>query len=379
MAAQATPPGLTVICGDDDYLVDRAGKEAFQRLTVGIDPEFGIEVIDGAALKVEAVREAVSSFIGAVRTLSLFGDRKVVWLRNVNFLGETTVGKTDGAKEQVEKLLAELAAFDRGSVAVLLTAQPVDRRRKEFKVLQKLGEVSDLKGAGDPEALAALVEKEATQLGAAFAGQAAAVLVSLTGGQTRLALEEVRKLATYAGAGCDGVDGRPRKPEAITEEMVVALVPPVGESDFFEPVEAFFSGKLDWTLASLERYFFTNKESRPVLASLSNRGRLAVQLRGLADAGLLKLSARGFPKGALAGALAQLGEIYPTDGEKSAFNLASQNEWFLGNKVAPSAMQFTLRDLMRFQGAFVEAFEGIIARPNHQHEVLRGMALQCLG
>lgn len=361
------------ICGDDDFLVDRAGKEAFAELSAGLDPEFGIEVIDGGAANVDGVANAVSAFLSGVRTLSLFGDRKAVWLRNVNFLADSVTGRAEGAKAQVAKLQEELKAVDPSAVAVLITAQPVDRRRKEFKWFQKQVAMTDLKGAGDPQELASLLLREAGDLGVRLEGAAAEALISLVGGQTRLALGELRKLATYAGAGVV------EAPEAITESLVIQLVPPVGESDFFEPVEAFFSGKLDWTLASLDRYFFTNKEARPVLASLSNRGRLTLQIRAAMDAGLLTVGPRGFKKGALAAAGSQMSAVFGGAGEKSAYNLFTQNEWYLGNKVAPAAQLFSLRDLMNFQLAFTQAFRGILDRPNDQGTVLRNMALRCLG
>jgi len=64
-------------------------------------------------------------------------------------------------------------------------------------------------------------------------------------------------------------------------------------------------------------------------------------------------------------------------GEKSSYNLFTQNPWYVG-KLAGSAPLPPLRRLIDNQREFVAAFEEIIRRPNEQEEVLRDMAVRCL-
>ena len=77
---------FTFICGDDDYLVSERGKEWFAEQTKDIADDLSKEVVDGRAGNVAEVEDAINRFTSAVQTLSLFGDRKVVWLKDVNFM-----------------------------------------------------------------------------------------------------------------------------------------------------------------------------------------------------------------------------------------------------------------------------------------------------
>lgn len=359
----------TFICGDDDYIVGREGQASFAKLSEGLMDDFSREVIDGAATNVDGVKAAVDQFLGAVRTLSMFGERKAVWLKGVNFLADNQTGKSEGAKAQVAILQAELEQIDPAAVAVLITASPVDRRRKEFKWFQKHTEMQDYKGTANEDNLRELVASEAAELGVSMEPGALVALLGLVNANTRLVLEELRKLAAHVGAGV--IDS----PPPITETLVLELVPAIGESDFFEPAEAFFSGKLGWTLDSLKRFFFANKEARPLLASLQNRGRLTLQIRALLDSG----AGRRLSKATLDAASREWARAFGGTSEKSAYNLFTQNTWYLSNKIAPGADTFNLKQLIDFQLEFTEAFRGIVDHPNDQHAVIRNLAIRCLG
>jgi DNA polymerase-3 subunit delta len=63
--------------------------------------------------------------------------------------------------------------------------------------------------------------------------------------------------------------------------------------------------------------------------------------------------------------------------EKSSYNVFTQNPWYLG-KLAGAAKLPPLRRLIDNQRAFIEAFGGIIDRPDEQEAVLRDMAVRCL-
>lgn len=193
------------------------------------------------------------------------------------------------------------------------------------------------------------------------------LLIGKVNGNTRLVVEETRKLCTFAVGGA----------EAVSEQLVNALVPNFGDADFFEATDAFFSLKLEWTLDALRRHFFTNSESRPLLGSLQGRNRLMIQLRVLLDAGAIRLGGRGISKADLEGAARTYAQHYGDIAEKSNLNVFTQNPWYLG-RLAETAIRVPLKKLVDFQLAFVDAFEGIIERPNEQEEICREMAIKCL-
>lgn len=365
MAAKA----FQFICGDDDFLVMREAKDVWAQMTEGLTDEFSMEVIEAGAQTVDEVTNAVNRFRGAVQTLSLFGDRKVVWLKAVSFLADSVTGRSEGAKAQVALLQEILEQVDAGGVGVLISACPVDRRRKETKWFLENGAATDIKGGQDEASLIGLAREEAEKQGVKLERAAAQMLVAKVNGNTRLVMEETRKLCAYVGPDSGGT---------IDEKLVTLLVPNFGEGDFFEASDAFFSLDLKWTLDALRRHFFTSNEARPLIASLQNRNRLMIQLQVLMSSGELTLGARGFDKSSFEAAAAKYARYFGDMSTKSDFNVFTQNLWYLGNKLAPTARRLSLRQLVDFQVAFTVAFQEILDRPKDQHGVMRDLAVRCL-
>ncbi len=365
----ATAKPFAFICGDDDFLVSRRGRELFAEMSAGLTDEFSREVVEAAVQNLDELQAVVGRFRAAVQTLSLFGDRKAVWLKDVNFIADSVTGRSEGAKALVADLQSLLEAVDPAAVGVLVTACPVDRRRTEFKSLQKLGEFEYLGGEGTGEALSELIAQEAKTLGVSFASGAREFLAAKVNGNTRLALEETRKLGTYLGD----------KGGVINEALIREMVPDFGEGDFFEPAEAFFSLDLAWTLDALKRYFFAGHNARPLLSSLQGRNRLMIQLRVLLDSGELRFGYGGLDKHAFESARQTYARHFGGLEDKSTFNLFTQNVWYLG-KLGEKTKSLPLKKLIDFQTAFVGAFEELLNRGAPEEEtVMRELAVRCLG
>lgn len=358
---------FTFICGSDDFVVGRLGKERFTALAADAADDFSREVVNGFAANVAEVEAAVNKFRDAVQTLGLFGGRRYVWLKDVNFLADTVTGRSESTLKQVEELKTILAGLDPEQVGVLVTAAPIDRRRSFAKWVEGNSDFTLCGGeAGDEATLQQVALGEAKLLGVTFAGEALPVLVAKVGANTRLIVEEVRKLAAYVGDAA-----------VITEADVAEIVVSAAEGDFFEAAEAFFSGNLQWTIEALHRHFFAGGDARPILSSLQNRNRLLIQVKMLIDAGEIRLGSGGLDKAGFARAQQTYGKAYGDLTEKSACNIFTQNLWYLG-KLASSSKLPTLKRMIDSQQEFYAAFRRLLDRPNEQEEVLREMAVRCL-
>ena len=361
------PPSrnFTFICGQDDFLVGKLGQRHFEAMAAETVDDLSRDIISGFAANIDEVGDAVNRFRDSIQTVPLFGGRRVVWLKDVSFLADTPTGRADGTLALVEDLKQVLAAVRPEDAAVLVTASPVDRRRSFLKWCEQNADFVLADGGGDAEeALAGIVRAEATSLGAEFGPGAVELLLVKVGANTRLLVEETRKLAGYANFA------------TITEAAVTELTPNAAEGDFFEAAEAFFNGDLPWTLEALHRHFFAGGDARPVITSLQNRNRLLLQMRALADAGDVRLDHRGIDglPGAAAAYAPKFGEAA---GTKSSYNIFAQHPYYLG-KLAASAKPPSLRRLIDNQQEFITAFEEITRRPNEQEDVLRDMAVRCL-
>jgi DNA polymerase-3 subunit delta len=376
------------VSGQDDFLVDRLGRERFAVLAAETADEFSREIISGFAANTDDIENAIRRLREAVQTMPMFGGKHAVWLKDVNFLGDTQTGRAETTLGLVEELQGILEAVNPADTAVLVTAAPVDRRRSFFKWCEKNSDfalVAGGAGSDDPEAFAAVALGEARSLGAVFGPGAVELLVARVGASTRLLAEEVRKLANYASQPSDRsaeasanpeAQGAKESPITIQESDVAELTPNTAEGDFFEMAEAFFSGDLPWTLAALQRHFFTGGDARPLIAALQNRNRILLQVRALIDAGDVRTGPRGVD-GLARAATAYAGKYGAAAAEKSSFNVFTQNPWYLG-KLVGSAKMPTLRRLIDNQSELITAFEAIIRRPREQEDVLREMAVRCL-
>ncbi len=363
----ATKP-FTFICGEDDYLVSEKGRAWFKEQTKDLADDLSKEVVDGRAGNVSEVEIALNRFTSAVQTLDMFGGRKVVWLKDVNFMANSQTGGAQGTLDLLDDLKQLLGGLDASQVGVLITAHPVYKVRSFYKWVQKNADFTLIEGGKDSAAgLAVVIQAECEKAGVTISRDAVQLLIGKVNGNTRLIVEETRKLATFVGS----------EGGAISERLVTDLVPNFGDADFFEAADAFYSLKLAWTLEALRRHFFTNSESRPLLGSLQSRNRLLIQLRVLLDAGAIRLGGRGIAKSDLEAAARTYGHHFGDEAEKSNLNVFTQNPWYLG-RLAETASKVPLKKLVDFQIAFTEAFEAIIERPNEQEEVCRELAVKCL-
>jgi len=352
------------VCGSDEFLVQRKGAAVWETLKTHVQDEMSREIIDGACGTVEEVRTAVGRFTSAVQTLALFGEGKAIWFKDISFLADSVTGRAEGTQREVESMTEVLHSID-PSVHILLTASPVDRRRKTFKWFQKNAEFEFIEEGKDPASLVPYLQSEAARHSVEIGQEASETLLELVDANSRLALEELRKLATFLGA--EGGE--------ITPKLVLEMVPNFGEGDFFETVDAFYRLDLSATLAAIRRHFFAGYDGRPMITSLQNRNRLLLQMKAASLTGDL----RGRPnKRAIEGLEQSAGAYYGEDRTKSAFNVFTQHPFYLG-KISTCLERLQMRDLIAFQLEFTGAFRGILNHPNDQERVMREVAIRCLG
>ena len=146
----------------------------------------------------------IRSAIEALQTLPFFGNTKVVWLKNANFLGDDQKARSAAVQSALEEL-SEL--LDRGigsEVTFLISAAEVDKRRGFYKTLVKRTEVQvfdrlDSGRAGWEEEATVIVQQRAEKRKLQFDADALDLFVLLTGGDTRQIDNELEKLDTFLG------------------------------------------------------------------------------------------------------------------------------------------------------------------------------------
>lgn len=359
------------ICGDDEFIVGSKGQSQFDELTKNLSDPLNAEVVEGMVNNQEELQSKIGQFIASAQTLSMFGDKKVIWFKSINFLGDNRTASSEGAKQHIERLQDNLSKMKSPeSVELILTASPIDRRKTFYKWaksnLSFEDIVADKKGTATVEKF---IREAAQKSRVVLAEDAIQLLIARVNGDARMAVNEVEKLALYLG----------EENAQITYELINEMVPSFGDGDQFEAVEEFYSLNLKRALVGLRRHFFFNRDGRMLINGLINRTRLLIQLRTILDSGILKAGQYGINQNDLNIVSERFAPLYDGVKGKSNFNIFSQHPYFLSRLLrVASRRECKLATLMRFNQVLVDAFEQTIARPNNVESVIRDAFVRCL-
>jgi DNA polymerase-3 subunit delta len=202
--AKAASAKIYAVLGSDESEVKRVAAELASNLTPPGAGDFGLEVIDGAADNTDQAEGRVRSAIEALQTLPFFGNAKVVWLKNVNFLGDDQKARSAAVQSALEEL-SELVDSGFGpGVTLLISATDLDKRRSFYKALLKRAEVQvfdrlDSGRSGWEEEALEMVQQRTKKRKLQFDDDALDLFVLLTGGDTRQIDNELEKIDTFLG------------------------------------------------------------------------------------------------------------------------------------------------------------------------------------
>jgi len=361
------PEGYALVGGDDEFMVDRQAEDWFKELKDGFGEGVEVEIIDGRAPTVAEADTCISRFMQAGQNLSLFGDRKIVWLRQVSFLADNQTGKSENTKQALANLTDWLEKFDDANTYLLISGAPIDKRKAFPKFFDKKKKANFLSANKNSDQLIDLVKLECRKHGIRVHEDAAIALINRVSGNTRMMMNEIEKLATYLDSGED---------KTITYQLVNEMVSQFGETEFFELADAFYNFDLQKALQSVRKHFFTHKDARPVLSNLQNRNRLLIQLRSLKEGQWLELGGYQLNAQSLAKAQQAYASWFEAVDQKSEFHPFGQNPWYL-SRLAQIANAIPLRTLIEFQLMFIETFSRLIDHPNEQEQLIRNLVIDC--
>jgi DNA polymerase-3 subunit delta len=205
MPARAVKPSasLVLVCGEDDFGVKHRAKELYQEWTGqlgGMDHE----ILDASVVNSGEALRVLARLREALQTLPFFGDAKVIWLQNCNFLGDERAALSQSVTETLADLAQELKEFRSDNVRLLISAGKVDKRKTFYKTIEKLGTVESFAGWSvddrDWANQAEIWTRQAVRArGKEISDEALAELVSRIGANPRQLESEVEKLTLYIG------------------------------------------------------------------------------------------------------------------------------------------------------------------------------------
>ena len=244
---KAATANIHAVLGSDEAEVKRVAAELASNLTPPGAGDFGLEIIDGAADNADQAQARVRSAIEAVQTLPFFGTSKVVWLKNVNFLGDDQKARSTTVQSALEELSGLLDSGLGPGITLLISAIDVDKRRSFYKTLVKRAEMQildrlDSGRSGWEEEALELVQQRAKKRKLHFDEGALDLFVLLTGGDTRQIDNELEKVDTYL-----------EKDRCVNAELVRELVPLSRAGVIFELGNALAARDLQLSLKLVRR------------------------------------------------------------------------------------------------------------------------------
>lgn len=287
-----------VVVGTDDGLVREEALALYNQLTGGNDDGFTHETIDGNSDNSEGAYQLCSTAIQSLLTMPMFGGDKVVWLRNVNFLGDDVTGRAQRTEAGVEALRVVLEKGLPDGIKFILSADKVDKRRAFWKFLEKNASVRsfdkiDISRDGWQDEVGRLVESRAKELGLEFEHDALELFIMLAGEQTKQIANELEKIDLYLG----------KERRTVTEEDVRALVPLSRAAVIFETGKAIQMGNVARAIQLIDEQLAAEESAVGIMrASIIN----VVRNLYMAKLILEKFKAPAGSYGAFAGALNKL-------------------------------------------------------------------------
>jgi len=200
LSAKSAP--LALICGSDDFQVKQRGRGLFAEWCAaagGMDHE----TIEASAGTADEALKILARLHLALQTLPFFGGRKVIWLKDCNFLADDRLSTAAKVAEAVTELARTLKDFDWQGVRLLVTAGKVDKRKTFYKTLEKTGVTENYEALSvddrDWEAKAAQFARERLkERGKQISGETLELLVQTVGPSFESLASEAEKLALYS-------------------------------------------------------------------------------------------------------------------------------------------------------------------------------------
>jgi DNA polymerase III subunit delta len=256
------------VVGSDEGAVKKRAHELAKELAPKDAGDFGVDLLDGAVENTDQAVSRIHETVQAIQTLPFFGSEKLVWLKDVNFLGDSVVGRSAQVQTALEQLKEILAAGLPSDVTVLLSATDIDKRRSFYKAISKLGRFEqfdriDTSKSGWEEAVEGLAQHMAGERGLRFQPEALEAFARLAGADSRQIENEIEKIDLFLGVV--PTSSEPGQTREISLEVVRRLVAKTATGVIWELGNAIARRNLGEALDLLQQLLFQGETAMGIL------------------------------------------------------------------------------------------------------------------
>lgn len=352
-------PQTYLIYGDDDYRVAQKTREIIESVLPENDRLMGLESIDGAVDRVEDACSAMKRCFEALQMVGFFSDRKVTWLRNVSFLTDNNVGRS----ETVKNMLNDLAGLLKGGLpegqAFVVTSPKVDKRGRFFKTFKEAGEMFEfaaLDEKKDAQNTAEILRDALADAGIGMNRTVGTAFLEKVGANTRDIINEVGKLALYLGD---------RKEAGL--EDIEAITSPSRKAISWDLADAFGRRDLKKAIQVTRQLLFQKENEIGLIMGLHGRVKDLMIYRQALDEGWLN-------KG---GKWSKL----PSEAENAFESMERdprQTHPYRAKLLAQQASMFTMKELRKCQESVMDTHHKMVSSQTSKQVVLELLLIKLL-
>ncbi len=235
---------LFLIFGEDEMAVSRKAKEVIDSLISPAEQALSLDSVDGMAANADAALSALERVKSGIQTVNMFGEARVVWLKDASFFSANRTAESKAVTEAV----ASFSEFIKKGLPkenhLVITAMKVDKRSVFFKTCSVAGKhfefaVMDnpFKSKGEAERL---LGELIDQAGVKMSYDARELFVSRVALNTRMMSSELEKLITYIGDAGEIVQEDVRALSSESKETVIFdLEDAIGRRDLARALKIF--------------------------------------------------------------------------------------------------------------------------------------------
>jgi len=274
--------------GEDELPAQEAARAEIDRLLPEKDRTFSLETVEGRVGDSDSAVHVLQVCRQALLTVGFMGSKKMVWLKDANFLTDAGL-----PFKRAEHLVGEIQAFARwiekgvpDGCVLLVTATDIDKRQVFYRACEKAGMVKEFSLPDKPNQVEADVRSRTSamleQAGMRMDDEAMEVFISHVGNQTRQISSEVDKLVLYAG-----------EKRIIQAEDVRQIVSPSKETLVWDLTDAVARRRLGQALAIVRQLLSQKESAIGIVVILANRFRDLTVLREALDKGWATCQSKG--------------------------------------------------------------------------------------
>jgi len=246
-------PNISLFYGNEDFLLDGELRTIKNKYS-----EFNYERINGEKAELDKV-------ISALTTQPLLGGDRLVVIDSLKY-----------DDEDEDKLFSTLKGLEESLRLIFVYYEGPDKRKKFYKLIEKIGEVREFKSftEWEQDKVLAWILNRVKFYGKKIGGHAADLLMEIVGGNLRMLDKEIEKIATYIGD------------RDLIDENDVSKLASSGEADAFALSNALRDKDTREAVECLNRLFKDNQDPHMVVGMLAKLYRMLLQVKYLEDKGL---------------------------------------------------------------------------------------------